>query len=467
MRLQVIKASKLPAVRAGSDVVGELIGAFESDTTAVFLRTAPATEHIILYVLAAMVVLAVVLASIVKLDRVVTSVTGFIWTTAGSIYVSPLDPGIVRQVNVKAGQIVKKGQALATLDPTFTHADLVQLQEHFASDAAAVAREEAELAGRAYQYSSTDAYQATQGGIWQKRQAQYRADLASFDGQIHSAEAQMAQALSDSQKYQNRLKLAGDAESVYQPLLEKGYVSKLQVMQSTDARTEMSRLLADAQNQVSQYRETVASLKAQRDSYIHKWHSDTANQLVLDRNDLDLTRDGLEKAQKLQDLTSLNSPMDAVVLKVGKVSQGSVAPGGGQEATLPGTDPLFTLVPLDVPVEADIDVLTQDVSFIRVGDPVTLKLDAYPFIRHGTASGMIKSISEGSFTVDDNNTPVPPYFKIKVAVTRLHLHNVPPDFRLIPGMTLTGDITVGRRTILSYLIEGALRTGSEAMREPN
>lgn len=467
MRLQVIKASKLPAVRAGSDVVGELIGAFESDTTAVFLRTAPATEHIILYVLAAMVVLAVVLASIVKLDRVVTSVTGFIWTTAGSIYVSPLDPGIVRQVNVKAGQIVKKGQALATLDPTFTHADLVQLQEHFASDAAAVAREEAELAGRAYQYSSTDAYQATQGGIWQKRQAQYRADLASFNGQIHSAEAQMAQALSDSQKYQNRLKLAGDAESVYQPLLEKGYVSKLQVMQSTDARTEMSRLLADAQNQVSQYRETVASLKAQRDSYIHKWHSDTANQLVLDRNDLDLTRDGLEKAQKLQDLTSLNSPMDAVVLKVGKVSQGSVAPGGGQEATLPGTDPLFTLVPLDVPVEADINVLTQDVSFIRVGDPVTLKLNAYPFIRHGTASGMIKSISEGSFTVDDNNTPVPPYFKIKVAVTRLHLHNVPPDFRLIPGMTLTGDITVGRRTILSYLIEGALRTGSEAMREPN
>ena len=128
-----------------------MVGAFESDTVAVFLRTAPANEHIVLYVLAAMLVLAVGLASVVKLDRVVTSV-GRIVPTAGSLYVSPFDTGIVRQVNVKAGDVVKKGQALATLDPTFTHADLLQLQKHLASDEAAVARVEAELAGRPYSF---------------------------------------------------------------------------------------------------------------------------------------------------------------------------------------------------------------------------------------------------------------------------------------------------------------------------
>jgi hypothetical protein len=48
----------------------------------------------------------------------------------------------------------------------------------------------------------------------------------------------------------------------------------------------------------------------------------------------------------------------------------------------------------------------------------------------------------------------------------VHLRNVPADFRLIPGMTLDGDIMVGRRSIMSYLVEGVLRTGSEAMREP-
>ena len=61
---------------------------------------------------------------------------------------------------------------------------------------------------------------------------------------------------------------------------------------------------------------------------------------------------------------------------------------------------------------------------------------------------------------------VTPYFKVRVAIREVHLRNVPPGFRLIPGMTLTGDILVGRRTILSYLVEGGFRTGSEAMREP-
>jgi hemolysin D len=462
MKLQLANLGKLPEVRRRSDVVGDVVGAFESDTAAVFLRTAPVNEHIILYVLAAMLVLAVALMALVKLDRVVTG-TGRIVTAAGSLYVSPFDTGIVREVRVKAGDVVKKGQVLATLDPTFTHADLLQLQQKQGSDEAAVARLGAEIAGRPYTFSATDPYQALQGGIWQKRQAEYRYNLADFDARIHSSEAQVAQYQSDSREYEKRLKLANDVENVYQPLLEKGYVSKLQVMQATDERTEMGRLLADAQNQMSSLRQTLASLKAQRESYIQKWNSDAGTELVTVRNDLDVTRQNLQKAQKLSDLASLDSPADAVVLKVGKVSSGSVAGSGAQTM---GQDPLFTLVPLDAPVEADVNVSARDIGFIKIGDPVQLKLDAYRFMQHGTAKGVIKTISEGSFTTDDNNTPIEPYFKVRVTIKEVHLRNVPPDFRLIPGMTLAGDIMVGRRTILSYLVEGGLRTGSEAMREP-
>jgi HlyD family type I secretion membrane fusion protein len=235
-------------------------------------------------------------------------------------------------------------------------------------------------------------------------------------------------------------------------------------MQATDERTEMDRLLADAQNQMSQYRQIASSLKAQRDSYIQKWHSDTGADLVTNRNDLDVTRQNLEKAQKLSDLTTLDAPADAIVLKVGNVSSGSVASGGGMQSQEQGA--LFTLVPLDGPVEADVRVNARDIGFIKAGDVVQLKLDAYRFMQHGTALGTVKTISEGSFTVDDNLVPVEPYFKVRVVIKEVHLRNVPADFRLIPGMTLVGDIMVGRRTILSYLVEGAMKTGAEAMREP-
>ena len=463
MSLELAKKPNFLELRRRQDIVGDLVGAFESETAGVFARTVPVNEHIVLYVLTSMLFVSVVLAALVKLDRVVTS-TGRIVTAAGSFYVSPLDTAIVREVRIKAGDVVRKGQVLAKLDSTFTGADLTQLQQRLASDSAAVARLESELSGRPYSFSSTDSYQVVQAGIWQKRQAEYASNLADFDGRIHANEMQIAQYRKDSEQYQKRLKLASDVEKVYQPLLDKGYVSKLQAMQATDGRTEMSRLLADARGQMASLQQTFVSLKAQRDAYIQKWHSDIGTQLVANQNDLDATRQNFAKAQKLNELSSLNSPADAIVLKVGKVSSGSVANGGAAQTAT--QEPLFTLVPLDAPVEADVNVDAANIGFIKVGDTVQIKLDAYRFMQHGTVKGVVKNVSEGSFTTDDNTVPVPPYFKVRVAIKEVHLRNVPADFRLVPGMTVVGDILVGHRTILSYLVEGALRTGSEAMREP-
>ncbi|HLZ96997.1 MAG TPA: HlyD family type I secretion periplasmic adaptor subunit [Steroidobacteraceae bacterium] len=466
MSRELTTSGKLPVLRGKPGSIGDLVGAFESDTLAVFLRTAPVNEHVGLYVLSAMLVIAIVLASVVKIDRAVSSTSGVVVPTAGSIYISPFNTGIIKKINVKVGQVVKKGESLASLDPTFTQADLQQLKEHLASDEAQIAREEAELAGHPYVFSISDSYQAIQGRMWQQRQEQYRSQVLNYNSQIRSTQAQMSQAQSDAQKYANRLKYATEAENLYQPLLDKGYVSKLQVMQASDTKTEMSRLLADAENQISQYRETAAALQGQRDAFVQQWWAATSTQLVADRNDLETTRDSLAKAQKLQDLTSLDAPVDAVVLQIGMLSPGSVASGGGQVQANVQQAPLFTLVPLNAPVEAEIWIASMDNSFIHVGDPVNLKLDAYMFIRHGTVAGTVKSISEGSFTTDNNNTPVPPYFKVRVAIKQSHLHDVPKNFRLVPGETLTGDVIVGRRTILSYLVDGVLRTGAEAMREP-
>ena len=109
---------------------------------------------------------------------------------------------------------------------------------------------------------------------------------------------------------------------------------------------------------------------------------------------------------------------------------------------------------------------SRDIGFRQRGDKVTIKLDAYDFLRHGTAQGIITSVSEGSFSQDSRGAPTDPYFKVRVRIDEAKLNNVPQDFRLIPGMTLTGDIMVGKRTILSYLLTGAQRASAEAMREP-
>jgi membrane fusion protein, hemolysin D len=452
--------------RRGSGDVGEVIGAFESDTVAVFVRTTPVNENMTLHVFSALIIAAVVFTIFVGLDRVATSQEGWVIPTAGAIYLSPFDMGIVKELHVKVGDTVKKGQSLATLDPTSTQADLDQLREHMHSDVAQITREKAELARHPYVYDRTDRFQAIQGDLWKQRQGQFNSSVENYEGQIKSVEAQLAQATSDVEKYTTRLKIAHDVDNIYKPLVDKGYASNLQLLQSTDAETEISRLLNDAVNQVPQYSQSAAALKAQLAAFIKQWDATTSTQLVADENDLEVTRDSLTKAQQMRDLASLDAPEDGVVTQVGQVSKGSVQAGAtGSSANLQQA-PLITLMPLHAPVDVELDMSTQDIGFIRIGDPVTLKIDAFPYIRFGTVKGTVKSISETSFATDINGTPELPFFKVRVAVTKYQLRNVPRDYRLVPGMSLTGDILVGKRTLWSYITEGALRTGSEAMREP-
>jgi HlyD family type I secretion membrane fusion protein len=451
----------LPEKRRAA-VVGQVVGAFESETASVFLKTAPKREHVLLYVLGVGLLITFVLSAIVKLDRVVVG-TGLIVPVGGSLYVSPLDTGIVREVRVKSGDIVHKGQVLATLDPTFTEADRVQLSQKLNSDEAAVQRLEAELAGKPYKPTGQNTSEILQTSIWQKRQAEYRSNLADFDARIRSSESQANQYATDAREYKKRLQLAEGVEKVYEPLYEKGYVSKLQVMQSNDAKSEATRLVSDAQNQEASARQGLQALRAQRESFIQKWSSDIGAELVTVRSETEVTRQNLQKVTRMNELLTLNAPADAVVLKVGKVSRGSIANSGSMNQ---GSEPLFTLVPLDAPAEIDMHIEARNIGFVKKGDLVHIKLDAYRFLQHGTARGKITSISEGSFTTDDDGSKVEPYVRVRVAITDAKLKNVPADFRLIPGMTLQGDIMIGSRTILSYLVEGSLRTGAEAMREP-
>jgi HlyD family type I secretion membrane fusion protein len=465
MSTEVTSWRNAVAIRRKATSVGEVVGAFESETTAVFLATAPKREHVNLYVLVGLLVFAVAVCCVVQLDIVVTG-TGSVAPVEGLLYVSPFSTSIVRNVNVKAGDVVKKGQPLATLDPTFTQADLKQFQVQLDNAYATIAREKAEVADSPFVPTGNNSAWALQFDTWTKRQAQYKFSVHNYDSQIESTRALIAQYRSDVDKYTQRLKIAGDVEHIYTPLLDKGYVSQLQVMSATDSRTEMSRLLADAQQQVDVNTQTMNSLIAQKGAYIQGWHSDTANQLALDQNNFAATQDSLTKAEKYEALNSLDSPADAVVLKVGKIAKNSVYAGGGQDAVNPNADPLITLMPLDAPLFAEVNIQSQDVGFVKVGQPVRMKLDAYLFLEYGVAKGVVKSISESSFTLDQNNNPTAPYFKMRVAITEVKLRHVAKGFRLLPGNTLTGDVIVGRRSIMSYLVDGALRQTSEAMREP-
>lgn len=443
------------------DPIGAPIGAFESDTQAAIQSTTPYSEHALLHAIAATLLLAGLLSAVIKLDRVVTS-TGRILPVNGSYFVQPLDRAIVTGILVHNGDLVKKGQVLATLDPTFAQADLKDIQQKEGSALALVARLRAEQDGLPFLADASSPYQAMQAAIAGQREAEHQQSLLDFDARIAAASAMIARSRQDAHDYSSRLELAKELEQSQVALQAKGFGSRVRIITAADSRIETERLAAQSLSLAAQASHDLAALRAQRAVYVGKWRDEVASQLVAAQNELDAATRNVAKASKVKDLSNLTAPEDAVVLKVGHASVGSIIEGGSSA----GSEPLFTLVPLGGDLEAEVEIAAKDVGFIHPGDKVNVKLDAYKFTEYGTIKGVIKTISEGSFTQGDNGVPHAPFFRVRVVFTDPKPRHAPTGFRLIPGMTLGGDIMVGRRTILSYLMDGVLRTSREAMREP-
>ncbi|MDB5451134.1 MAG: HlyD family secretion protein [Phenylobacterium sp.] len=448
------------AHRDRADLIAAPISAFESETQALIQRTTPYSERAILHVLAGIVVLALLLMAVIKLDRVVSG-DGRILPSQGSLFIQPLDRAIVTQIVAHAGDVVKKGEVLASLDPTFAQADLSNLEQKRASGDALVSRLKAEQAGQPYVADPASPYSVLQASIWAERRAEHQHTMAEYDARIQSATAAIDRSRQGAANYRRRLEIAQQMEQAQTELERRGYGSKLRMLSATDARVEMNRMTSENTTTAAQGQHELTAVRAQRAEYVGKWRADVAMQLVTAENELAATTQGLAKAAKVSDLSTLVAPADGVVLKVGRASIGSVIDPSANNA-----EPLFTLTPLNGPLVADIRIRAKDIGFIRAGDTVRVKLDAYRFTSHGVAKGVIKGISAGSFTTSDDGQVVQPYYRARVAITDAHLRNVPASFRLVPGLTITGEILVGRRTILSYLFDGALRTGAEAMREP-
>jgi hemolysin D len=450
----------------GAPVASEAIPAavrqFQSEIDAIRHAEEPLSVRATVLVFGAACLALAVILTIARVDRVISSAGGKIVSVDAPLVLQALDPSIVKSIDVREGEVVEKDRLLATLDPTFAVADVRQLRQQIDSLNAQIAREEGELAHKVPSFLPTSdpsrqRYEALQKALFDQRAAQYSAQLESFDQKIALTQATIDKYQNDESRYRERLGVAKEVEGMRNTLAQHGNGSRLNLLGSTDARLEALRTMEFDHNSLQEAQHQLDGAKADRAAFIQQWFSQISQDLILARNNRDTAVSQLEKAARHQDLVRLMAPERAMVLEVPKLSVGSVLKEG---------DTLMTLVPMNAPAEAEIEVASRDVGFIRPGDPVTMKIDAFNFAEHGTVEGVVKWISEDAFTTNDNGVPTPAYYRVRVKITAIKLIDVPSTFRLIPGMTLIGDVKVGTRALGAYLIGGLVHGVGEAMREP-
>lgn len=446
------------AVAVSDQQVARVISDFQSDTQEILNSPDPLLARLTIFILAAMVITALVWASVARIDRVV-AVRGKMVSTVPGLVVQPLDTAIIKSIDVKAGDTVKAGATLATLDPTFTEADVAQLQTRIESLNAQISRLEAEYNSRPFAIPAgkeDSLPYSLQMRIWSERQSQYEAQIRNYTQKRASLETEIKAREQELVQLQAREKIASELLNMRR-ILEEGQVgTKERTLRQTQETLDIRRAVVTTQASIQQNSHDLESLEAEQDVYTKQWATRISEELVTRRDERSSLLEQLSKAQKRLDLVRLETPVDAIVLEIAPRSVGSV---------ISSAEPLFKLVPLNAPLEVDVSIPTKDNGYVQIGDPVEIKLDAYSFMEHGVLKGKLIRVSPDTFE-ERVGMDVMSVYKGRIELLTTTLETPPANFHLTPGMSLSAEIKIGERTVLHYFLRPVMRGMQEGLREP-
>ncbi|MFC7421106.1 HlyD family type I secretion periplasmic adaptor subunit [Iodobacter arcticus] len=395
-------------------------------------------------------------ANFSEVEQVVVA-QGRLVNPSPNIVVQPFETSIIQRIEVRVGQVVRKGQLLATLDPTFAQADDAQLRSRLQSLETQIASLQSELSGKATSNANTDADTILQAQILGERQANFRAQAAKIDQNLARLGASLQSNRHDFQVLSKRLKSMVEIESMQEKAVVQQYDSKLRLLEVRDRRLEIERDLGLVQNKEYEILKEQGALQAEKMAFSKGWRQKVMEDMLAATRERDGLNEQLQKSDKRRKMVSLVSPVDAVVLDIAKLSQGSI---------LKEAEQMFTLVPLGAVLEVEAKIDSLDIGYIKEGDPVHMKLDAFPFQKHGMLEGKVRTISEDSFRNETAPRGADAFYITHINLGPNKLKMMTGKSRLLPGMTVSAEIVVGKRSVISYLIWPLTKAMEEAIREP-
>ncbi|WP_151823146.1 HlyD family type I secretion periplasmic adaptor subunit [Acinetobacter oleivorans] len=354
-------------------------------------------------------------AWVFKLEEVSTG-TGKIIPSSKEQTIQSLEGGILTRLNVKEGEIVKKGQILAQLDPTRFASNVGETKSLLLSAKATAARLSAEVNGTAL--------------IFPKEVLEEQALVNEETALYRSRRSNLEVSLEGLKK---ALVLVQQELAMTEPLVAKGAASDVEVLRLKRQATDLVNQMNDVRNQyLVKSREELA--KANTDI-------ETQSQVVKGKSDT------LKRA-------IFKSPVRGIVKEIDVMTIGGVISQNGK---------LMTIVPLDEKLLVEARISPRDIAFIRPGQEALVKITAYDYSIYGGLKGKVTVISPD--TLRDEVKQDQFYYRVYIRTDSDKLTNKNGKyFNITPGMVATVDIKTGEKTILDYLIK-PFNKAKEALRE--
>ncbi|WP_274061806.1 HlyD family type I secretion periplasmic adaptor subunit [Vibrio parahaemolyticus] len=448
---------------------------FVDDKTAALLLNTPHSARLMLWVMVLFFVAAIGWASWAQIDQVTVG-QGKVIPSSQIQVVQNLEGGLVKEILVKEGQLVKKGQQLLLIDDTRFRSDYREREQQVANLTASVLQLSASINSVAVnrdfniqdweksvvldygKLTFPPVLEETQPQLTQRQKAEYREDLDNLRNQLSVIDQQVEQKQQDLVEIEARVRnlrqsyqYAKKELDITQPLADEGVVPRIELLKLQRQVNDTRREMTSSELKIPVIKSAIKESMLNRIDVALKFRSEQQEKL---NNAQDQLSALVESAVGLEDRVNRTVVVSPVT---GKIKTLNVNTVGG--VIQPGMD-IVEIVPTEDTLLVEAKIAPKDIAFLRPNLNAIVKFTAYDFTKYGGLVGELEHISADTTQDEEGNS----FYIVRVRTEKTSFGQ-DADLPIIPGMTASVDIITGKRTVLEYLLKPILSAKTNALKE--
>ena len=424
----------------------------------------------VLLSLAALVAAMLLWASLAELDIVATA-QGRLVPLSYTKVVQPAEGGVVSEILVKDGDVVKANQVLLRLDARLSQTDLDAQGQDVAIKRLTLQRIAAELSAAGnpgtvpavFGSTSKDSSQALNAQVqaqYQARRQAYQDALSQEQQNLDKTRADLAVAQQIFSKLKQTVPIYAQSAEAFEKLQKEGFVGEVAASEKRRDWLEKSQDLKAQESTLASLQAAVAQVEKKLLGLRSSYKSQLENERLETQTLLAKSAQEFDKSTIRSGMLEIRSPTDGVVKDLSVTSKNAVVQAGAL---------LMNIVPKNEFLQAEVLLANEDVGFITVGQQAQIKIAAFPFTKYGLLQGRVIHVGADSSDPKQSNSPQAAALTyralVKLDSQSLSNYGNGAVLALNSGMAATAEIHQGKRTVMEYLLSPVLKVRAESARE--
>ena len=404
-------------------------------------------------------VIAVSWAARASLDEVVRGF-GKVIPSSEIKRVQNFEGGMVKEILVREGELVSKGQLLIRLDQIQMESRFREQHSGYLDSILAIARLEAELNAREDMDFPEEILKQKPHLVENQRRL-LRSRNDSRRSALSVLECEREQRAQELKELRSRLDfqlrthaLLKQEVEMIREMTAKGAASDMDLLRAQREFSDLSGQIADTRIAIPKVIAAVEGANHRIEEEKGRQRSAILDELTAIRTEMEGVRETLPALEDKMDRTSVRSPVDGTVKRV-FVSTIGEAVGAGKE--------MLEIVPREDSLLIEAKVSPRDIAFLYSGQAADVKITAYDFSIFGSMPGIVEHISADAITDEQQKQS---YYLIKVRTEKASLKGRDgEELPIIPGMVAGVDVLTGKKTVLEYILKPILKTAQSSFQE--